>query len=166
MRKAKIQFRGSSISAIEDAWQRRATANAIAEARRVITAGIIPPAVQIGRLSDQEWGYIAAAIIFGWIATRAEQASAEGIEAERTIRDTNITLDPWDAGVIIAILPELAERCADLDWKEPLSAWAKATMAKFLLEAIKLIGPAMRARDLSGCGVTQEVTKLNDPIPS
>jgi hypothetical protein len=163
MRKAKIQFRESSASAIEDVWQRQATANAIAEARRIITAGVIPPAVQIGRLSDKEWGLVAAAIIFGWIETRAEQASVEGIEAERTIRNTTITPDPWDAGVIITILPELAENCADLDWSEPLSAWPKATMANFLLEAFKLIEPAMRVRDLSGRGVTQRATRQESP---
>jgi hypothetical protein len=164
MRKPKIQFCEPSLSAIEDEWQRRATANAIAEARRVITAGVIPPAVQIGRLSIQEWGFIAAAIIFGWIETRAEQAAAKGIEAERTIRETNITPDPWDTGVIIAILPELAENCSDdLDWSEPLSAWPKATMAKLLREAFKLIEPAMRARDLSDRGVTQRATRPENP---
>ena len=164
MRKPRIQFREPSASAIEDAWQRRATANAIVEVRKII-GSVIPPGTQIGRLSDQEWGYFVAAIIFGWIATRAEQASAEGIEAERTIRNTNITPDPWDAGPIIAILPELAEACSDIDWSEPLNSWPKATMTKFLLEAIKLIEPAMRARDLSGRGVTQEATQLNDQIP-
>jgi hypothetical protein len=164
MRKPKIQFREPSASAIEDAWQRRATANAVAEARKIVRS-VILPATPIGRLSDQEWGYFAAAIIFGWIATRAEQASTEGIEAERTIRNTNITPDPWDAGAIVAILPELAEACSDIDWSEPLNAWPRATMTKFLLEAIKLIEPAMRARDLSGRDVTQKATKLDDQVP-
>jgi hypothetical protein len=164
MRKPRIQFREPSASAIEDAWQRRATASAIVEARKIV-GNVIPPSTQIGRLSDQEWGYFVAAIIFGWIATRAEQASTEGIEAERTIRNTTLTPDPWDAGAIIAILPELAETCSDIDWAEPLNAWPIATMTKFLLEAIKLIEPAMRARDLSGRGVTQEATRLDDQIP-
>ena len=39
--------------------------------------GPIPPGTPIGRLGDVEWGWIVAAILFGWIATRAEQATAE-----------------------------------------------------------------------------------------
>ena len=32
----------------------------------------------IGRLSDIEWGWLVAAIIFAWIKVRSEQATAEG----------------------------------------------------------------------------------------
>lgn len=164
MKDKPVKFRQSSRSALEDLWQKRATANAIREVRKmIVVGGAIPPATPIGRLSDMEWGFLIAAILFGWIATRAEQASAEGIEAERTIRDTNIEPEPWDAGTIIAILPELAAVCCDLDWSQPLSSWPKATMAKFLLEAMKLIGPSMRARDLSGGGVTKGSTGPEPP---
>ena len=150
--------------AIDDVWQRRATANAIAEARKIV-GDVIPPATPVGRLSDREWGYFAAAIIFGWISVKAQQATEEGIEAERSIRDTNITPCPWDGGCITSILPELADVCSDLDWSQPLVAWPKETMTKFLLEAVKLIVPAMRARDFSNTGITQKRAKPNDDIP-
>ena len=53
-----------SLSAIEDQWQRDATAAAIAGARGVIhMGGPIPPGTPIGRLSDIEWGWIVAAIL-------------------------------------------------------------------------------------------------------
>jgi hypothetical protein len=167
MQKQKVKFREISVSALEDAWQRQATAAAIAGAREVI-GELIPPATPIAKLSDSEWAYVIASVIFGWIQMRAQQASAEGHDMERTIRSTGIDPDPWDAGPVIAVLPELADVCADLDWSLPLATWPKETMAKFLLEAMRLIEPAMRARDLSDRGVTQKVTAkdLNDPIPS
>ena len=92
MKKAHAVVRVSP-SAIDDEWQRRATAAAIAGAREVIQAdGPIPPGTPIGRLSDVEWGWIVAAVLFGWIQTRAEQAAAEQLDTERTIRMT--ALDP------------------------------------------------------------------------
>jgi hypothetical protein len=76
-----------SLSALEDEWQRRATAAAIEAARGVIRMdGPIPPLTPIGRLSDTEWGWIVAAILFAWISARAEQAAAENLDTERTIR--------------------------------------------------------------------------------
>jgi hypothetical protein len=86
-----------SLSALEDEWQRRATAVAIADARAVIQAdGPIPPNTPIGRLSDIEWGWILAAVLFGWIKTRAEQAAVEQLDTELTVRMT---------------------------WRAPVSAW-------------------------------------------
>ena len=67
----------------------------------------------IGRLSDVEWGWIVAAVLFGWICERAAQATSNGLGVEKLIRETGIVPDPWDAGVVLAILPELAE-AADL----------------------------------------------------
>jgi hypothetical protein len=65
-------------SATEDAWQRQATAAAIAAARGVVNhGGPIPPGTPIGRLGEIEWGWLVAAILFGWISTRAQQAAAE-----------------------------------------------------------------------------------------
>src|SRR5262245_49052073 len=67
-----------SLSALEDEWQRQATTAAIEAARGVVKLdGPIPPGTPIGRLSDTEWGWIVAAILFGWISTRAHQAAAE-----------------------------------------------------------------------------------------
>jgi hypothetical protein len=146
-----------SQSALEDEWQRQATAAAIAAARGVIrTDGAIPPATPVGRLSDFEWGWITAAILFGWIQTRARQAVAENLDTEQTVRMTALDPDPWDAGGAMAILPELAAACSDIDWSKPLTAWSRETTAEFLLTAMRLIRNGMIARDISGKGITRE----------
>ena len=74
--------------------------------REVIRGGTIPPAVQVARLSDTEIGWLVAAGLFGWIKTRAEQATAEGWDVEETLRQTSLNPQPWDAGAIEQILPE------------------------------------------------------------
>jgi hypothetical protein len=146
-----------SQSALEDAWGRQATAAAIAAACRIIRDdGVVPPNTPIGRLSDTEWGWIAAAILFGWIQTRALQAAAENLDTERTIRTTALDPDPWDVGAAMAILPELAAACSDFDWSKPLTAWSRETVAEFLITAMPLIRKAMIARDASGKGITRQ----------
>ena len=146
-----------SLAAIEDAWQRRATAAAIAAARKVVAFdGPIPPGTPIGRLGDVEWGWLVAAILFGWIATRAEQATAERIDTELAIRMTGLEPDPWDAGAITSILPELAEKAAGIDWAKPLAEWPRETMVEFLTVAFGLIRKAVTARDLSTSGITRK----------
>ena len=143
-------------SAMEDVWQRMATAAAIASARKVIdTDGVIPPGTPIGRLSDTEWGWLVAAVLFGWIGTRAQQATAEEIDTERCVRLTGLDPEPWEAGAVLAILPELADACPDIDWSQPLTSWPRETMVEFLLKAMRLIRKAMIARDISDRGVTQ-----------
>jgi hypothetical protein len=143
--------------ALEDEWQRQSTAAAIAAARGVIRGdGAIPPATPVGRLGDTEWGWIVAAILFGWIQTRARQAVAEGIDTERTVRITGLDPDPWDIGAAMAILPELAAACSNIDWSKPLTDWSRETMAEFLITATLLVRKAMTARDISGKGVTRE----------
>jgi len=147
-----------SISALEDEWQRRATAAAIEAARGVVKLdGPIPPAVPVGRLSDLEWGWILAAMLFAWISKRAEQAAAEQLDTERTIRMTALDPQPWDGGAVAAILPDLADACAGIiDWSQPLTAWPRDTMVEFLLKAMPLIRKAMIARDFSDKGVTRQ----------
>jgi hypothetical protein len=147
-----------SQTALEDEWQRQATAAAIAAARGVIrTDGAIPPATPVGRLSDVEWGWIVAAVLFGWIQTRARQAVAENLVTEQTVRMTALDPDPWDSGSAMAILPELAATCShNIDWSKPLTAWSRETMAEFLIAAMPLIRKAMIARDISGKGVTRQ----------
>ena len=71
--------------AIDDVWQRRATAAAILAVREVIRGGTIPPATPISRLSDIELGWLFAASLFAWIKTRAEQATAEGWDVEEDV---------------------------------------------------------------------------------
>jgi hypothetical protein len=146
-----------SETALEDEWQRRATAAAIEAARGIMqTDGVIPPGTPIGRLSDAEWGWVLAAMLFAWISKRAEQAACEQLDTEQCIRLTGLDPEPWDAGAVAAILPELADACAGIDWSQPLTAWPKDTMVEFLLVAMRLIRKAIIARDLSDKGVTRQ----------
>src|SRR5262249_11834992 len=114
-----------SVCALEDKKQREATAAAIAGARGVIsTDGPIPPGTPVGRLSETEWGWIRAAMLLTWIHKRAEQATADTQDSERNVRRTALDPQPWDAGAVAAILPELADTCADtVDWSKPLAEW-------------------------------------------
>jgi hypothetical protein len=119
----------------------------------------------IGRLSDVEWGWIVAAMIFGWIATRAEQATAEGLDTERAIRLTGYDTNPWDAGAVATILPELADETT-IDWSKPLEAWSRETMISFLVTALALVRKATLARDSGGGTITRKpAADLNDSIP-
>ena len=154
MKKASRTIGQVSLSTLEDEWQRRATAAAITGARGVVQAGgPIPPGTSVGRLSDVEWGWIVAAVL--WIQTRAEQAAADDLDTERTIRVTALDPEPWDAGAVAAILPDLASACEHVDWSKPLADWPHDTVIEFLLTAMPLIRKAMVARDLSEKGVTQ-----------
>ena len=146
-----------SLSAIEDIWQRQATAAAIEGARSVVqTGGPIPAGTPVGRLGDVEWGWIIAAILFAWIGTRARQAAAESLDAERTIRMVALDPQPWDAGAVQQVLPDLANACPDIDWSKPLNEWSREVMVEFLLKAMPLTRKAMIARDLSDKGITRQ----------
>jgi hypothetical protein len=151
--RVKFKVRPVSPSAIEDAWLRRATAVAIEQARAVVSSGAVPPNTPVGRLGDVEWGWIVAAILFGWISTRAEQATSSGIGVEESIRAVSLTPDPWDGGAIAAILPELA--ASDVDWSKPLAGLSRDDMTAFLAGAFNLIRKAMAARDRGQGLVTQ-----------
>jgi len=144
-----------SETALEDEWQRQATAAAIEAARGVVQMdGPIPPGTPVGRLNDTELGWLLAAMLFAWIRTRAEQASCEQLDTEQCIRLTGLDPEPWDAGCVAAILPELAS--ASFDWSQPITAWPKDTMIEFLLTAMRLIRKATIARDLSDKGVSRQ----------
>jgi hypothetical protein len=171
--------------AVDDIWQRRATAAAIAAIREVIAGDAIPKGAPIGRLTDVELGWLAAAGLFAWIRTRAEQAAAEGWDTEQALRRTALEPQPWDAGAVLHILPQLAE-LEGIDWERPVGSWSKDTVTHFLLAAMKLISAAMTARDVSSSGIAtnrkpldqmQRIAsaeaggpltasgELNDPIP-
>jgi hypothetical protein len=141
---------------LDDVWQRRATAAAIAAARDVVRpGGAVLPGTPIGRLSDPEWGWIVAAILFAWIKTRAEQATIEGLDTELAIRATAYDPSPWDCGAVAAILPDLAN-IPDFDWSLPITSWPQETMVEFLIAAFRLIRKAEIARDLAGGGITRK----------
>jgi hypothetical protein len=165
-----------SLSAIEDCWQREATRVAIEKARAAISGGAVPPNTPIGRLSDTEWGWISAAILFGWISTRARQATSNGTYAAGPdkffyLRESYFEPDPWDIGAIEAILPELSN--SDTDWSKPLADFAREEMIAFLGDAYNLIGKAMLARDTGEKLITRRLPlgtakqeDWDDPLPS
>jgi hypothetical protein len=146
---AKRKIGAPTPRATDDIWQRRATAAAIVAARELINGGAIPPATPISRLSDSELGWLTAASLFAWIKTRSEQATAEGWDMEVTLRLTALDPQPWDAGAVESILPELGA-FPDFDWSKPITSWPKDTMVRFLLEALRLTNAAMIARDVGG----------------
>jgi hypothetical protein len=156
--KARADIGRPSATGIEDAWHRRATAAAIEAARKVV-GDAIPAGTPIGRLSDTEWGWLSAAVLFGWISTRAEQAVAEKIDSELVVRMTNLDPEPWSAGTVASVLPELAET-PGIDWTLPLAQWPRETMVGFLLAATRLIRKAEIARDLSDTGISKQSTAV------
>jgi hypothetical protein len=157
MRRIHNPIQTVSPSVLEGQWQRDATAAAIAGARGVVQMdGPIPPGTPIGRLSDTEWGWVVAAVLFAWISKRAEQAAAEQLDTERLIRMTALDPQPWDAGAVAAILSDLADACSGIDWSKPVAAWPKDDVIEFLLKAMRLIRKAMIARDLSDKGISRK----------
>ena len=157
MRKKARTIGEVSLSALEDQWQRDATAAAITAMRGVVQMdGPIPPGTPVGRLSETELGWILSAGLFAWISKRADQATAEQIDTEQCIRMTALDPQPWEAGAVAAILPELADACVNLDWSKPLAQWPREDIIEFLLKAMSLIHRAMIARDLSEKGVSRK----------
>ena len=142
----------------DDVWQERATAAAIAAARNAISE---KATVLVGRLSDREWGWIVAAAIFAWIKTRAEQATAEGLDTELALRVTGQTPEPWDAGAIASILSELAD-AFNVNWSLPLAAWSQDAMIRFLATGLALMRKAMAARDRGGAIAQKTDSPLNN----
>jgi hypothetical protein len=151
--RVKFKARPVSPTAIEDVWLRRATAVAIEQARAVVSGGAVPANTPVGRLSEVEWGWITAAVIFGWISTRAEQATDSGIGLEESIRSVSLDPDPWDVGAIASILPELA--ASGVDWSKPLAELSRDEMITFLADAFSLIRKAIVARDRGSRLVTR-----------
>jgi hypothetical protein len=148
----------------ENDWQDRATGAAIAAARRLVRAeNPIRTATPIGRLSEVEWGWIVTAIIFAWIATRAEQATADGLDSERAIRMTGYDPNPWDAGVVATILPQLADS-PGIDWTKPTAEWPREEMVTFLTTALALVRKATIARDFGGGTISRKYVGLNDAV--
>jgi hypothetical protein len=146
-----------SLSALEDIWQRDATAAAIAGARGVVSFdGPIPLGTPVGRLSDSEWGWIFAAMLFAWISVRARQATSEQIDTEQVVRLTALDPQPWDAGAVETILPDLFKACPDINWSLPLGKLPRESVVELLLRAMPLIRKAQIARDLSDKGVTRK----------
>jgi hypothetical protein len=126
----------------EDDWQAKATAAAVIEARK-IAQGSGPQLANtpVGKLSDQQWGWLLAAAIFGWIATRCQQAIAEGVDPEKAVRMIELSPSPGDVAVIRSILPTLADQ-VQIDWARSLADWSQNEMTSFLLAAWQLANNA------------------------
>jgi hypothetical protein len=75
--KKRLAFKPISLSALEDEWQQLATREAIAAARNVVRDGPIPSNAPVERLTDQDWGWIVAAILFGWNSSSRSAFSFE-----------------------------------------------------------------------------------------
>jgi hypothetical protein len=150
--------------AVQDLWQRQATAAAIESARKMIGEGVVPAATPVSHLSDEQFGWLLCAGICSWIATRAAQAVDEGNAAiEMNIRDTGTAPPPWDAGAVETILADLAS-VEGIDWNVTVFEWPKDTMLLFLCEAHRLMSKAIAERDRGG-GITAPQAPLNDAVP-
>ena len=114
-----------------DRLQREATAAAI-KAARAIGLGQTVMNTPIGRVTEEQWGWIVAAAIFGWIEARARQAIAEGCDGEAFIRATGLSPDPCDVAVVRSILPELADK-AGIDWSRIARGLARTADDEFPL---------------------------------
>ncbi len=129
----------------DDEWQRRATASAIEAARNVVGNGLNGRAM-VSSLSDIEWGWIAAAAIFAWIKTRAEQAVAAGRGYDEIVRSMPGNPGPWDAGAVASILPALGG-LEGVDWGKPVGDWSKDQIIGFAWQIYKLVDQAVLHRD-------------------
>ena len=156
MARRRKTVRAISPSAIEDLWQRRATAVAIERARAAVSGGAVPPMTPVGRLSDVEWGWIVASVLFGWISVRSEQATSNGAGSDKYIHDLEVSPPPWLAGAISACLPELANVCREIDWSVPLGELTQDEMVSFLSAAFTLVTKAITARDKGEHEVTSK----------
>jgi hypothetical protein len=152
----------------EDEWLNKATAAAIAAARKIaLNSSGLPMMTPVGRLNDQQWGWLIVAGIFAWIQTRCEQAIAEGLDQEEAVRLTGLSPSPCDVAAVTSILPTLADQAA-IDWSLPLEAWSKDVMTSFLMLAWRLINSAEIAQG-QGAGKilrkSDQLAESNNPIP-
>lgn len=149
----------------ENEWQDKATAAAVAGARKIVTLNnaSIPAMTPVGKLSEQQWGWVITAAIFGWIQTRCEQAVEEKLDQEEAVRLTGLNPSPCDVAAVTSILPTLADGTA-IDWTLPLKAWSKDDMTNFLLMAMRLINAAEAARD-SGKILRKSEPEFSDTTP-
>jgi hypothetical protein len=155
------------LSKREDEWLAKATAAAVAGARKIATSAGPLMNTPVGRISDHEWGMIVTAVIFAWVETRMLQAVSEGRNGEEAVRTTGLSPDPCDVAVVRSILPELADSAA-VDWSLPLTAWPQDQMISFLLLTWRLISAAETARDHGAGGILRKAEfdeATGDPIP-
>jgi hypothetical protein len=142
-------------SKLEDEWQTLATSAAIAGARKIALGSGPLMNTPVGRLTDDQWGWVVTAVIFEWITVRVEQAVEEGLSDEATVRSIAAIPSACDVAVVRSVLPTLADTAA-IDWTQPLRDWSKDTMTSFLLAAWELIRKAEIARDHGPGGILRK----------
>lgn len=146
---------------IEADWDLRATQSAIDAARAVVSGEGINSRAMISSLSDVEWGWVAAATIFAWIKTKAQQAVEEGCGYDTAIRTmAHRSPAPWEAGAVETILPALGS-VSGVDFDKPLSQWSKDQIVSFSWQIYRLTDAALAARD-EGAG-DKIVKRLTQP---
>jgi DNA polymerase bacteriophage-type len=147
----------------DDAWLAKANDAAIAGARKSALGPLMN--TPVGRLTDLEWGTIVSAAIFNWIEARVQQAVAEGLDQEATVRLTGFSPDPCDVAVVTSILSLLADN-AGIDWSLPLSSWSKDQMINFLMMVWRLMRDAEGARDNGPGGILRKSLSPLEAAPS
>src|SRR5215471_605620 len=151
------------ISEREDQWQREATQVAVAEARKMAQSSETKLGnMLLSRLNDQQWGFILAGAIFGWISTRCRQAISEGLDQEELVRTLAREPSPGDIAIIHTILPVLADNIA-IDWSKPLAGWSKDEMTRFLLAAWQLANGAEVALEQGPGGILRKTMGESSP---
>ena len=98
--------------------------------------GVFPPSTPIGYLDETDWDKIIAAAVFAWFSVRSELAFTEKFGAADTL--TGLAPDPKEFGLVLAVLPRLAE-LPGVDWAKPLGEWPRDDVARFLLAGHQLI---------------------------
>ena len=136
MKKPRISFERR-----EYEWQGRAIAAAFAAVQKLIKSGklsdgVFPPSTPIGYLDDTDWDKIIAAAVFAWFSVRSELAFTEKFGAADML--TGLAPDPKEFGLVLAVLPQLAEM-PGVDWAKPLGEWPREDVARFLLAGHQLI---------------------------
>ena len=125
------------------------TPQSVAAAKDFVgSPGPIRSSTAIGRLGDSEWGWIASAIIWGWVATRSEQAAAEGWGLEELSGRPGLSRARGTQG-------RSSRSCRSSPRPVPTSTGRslpapgrRRKLAKFLLTAFDLIQRATIARDV------------------
>lgn len=157
--------RQSSLSAVEDERQRNSTAAAIRAVRKMI-GDKIPLTTPVGRLNDDQLGWLVSSALVAWISKRAQQACEEGFDLQRVedaLRDCGTSPSPWDIGIVEMILPELAD-IPNVDWVSPLSTMPKEMMVRFLSRAFTLMQRSFAARDAGGTMVKPSSSNSVDRV--
>lgn len=135
----------------------KATDSAIEGVREAMAS--INSRAAIGSLSQLELGWIAMGAVFNWIKTKSEQAVAEGVGYDETIRAMRLLPPPWEVGAVTSILPALGN-VEGVPWDKPMNEWSKQQIICFSWNAYQLVNAALQARDAGSADkLTQKASR-------